>query len=94
MTSLWVKVIAKGGVTYKNMPWHRDCFTCTHCTKVLAGEKFTSRDDKPYCANCFSNLFAKKCCRCSQPITGRSNVHWFGKQSTRHRTPLKQVKLV
>lgn len=44
------KVITSGGVTYKNEPWHRECFTCTNCQKSLAGERFTSRDEKPDCA--------------------------------------------
>ncbi|XP_056644100.1 zinc finger and SCAN domain-containing protein 12 isoform X1 [Diorhabda sublineata] len=64
------KVITSGGVTYKNEPWHRECFTCTHCQRSLAGERFTSRDDKPYCAECFGELFAKRCTACSKPITG------------------------
>ncbi|XP_052242900.1 prickle planar cell polarity protein 3-like isoform X3 [Dreissena polymorpha] len=63
-------VINKGGVAYKNMPWHRECFTCTNCNKELAKEKFTSKDDKPYCADCYGDMFAKKCCRCTKPITG------------------------
>lgn len=63
-------VINKGGITYKGTPYHRDCFTCTHCSKILAGEKFTSREEQPYCADCFGELFAKKCCKCSKPITG------------------------
>eukprot|EP00918_Siedleckia_nematoides_P085291 GHVU01187499.1.p1 GENE.GHVU01187499.1~~GHVU01187499.1.p1 ORF type:complete len:283 (+),score=35.71 GHVU01187499.1:164-1012(+) len=63
-------VINKGGITYKSTPWHRDCFTCNNCKKILAGEKFTSKEDKPYCAECFGDLFAKKCCRCTKPITG------------------------
>jgi hypothetical protein len=63
-------VISKGGVTFKNTSWHRDCFTCTSCTKPLAGEKFTSQDDKPYCAECYGELFAKKCDQCLKPITG------------------------
>ena len=66
-----VQVINKGGITYKGTPWHRECFTCTGCNKVLVGEKFTSRDEKPYCADCFAQQFAKKCIRCTQPITGR-----------------------
>ena len=66
-------MINKGGITYKNTPWHRDCFTCNNCKKVLAGEKFTSRDDKPYCADCFGDLFAKKCIKCTKPITGTAN---------------------
>uniref|UniRef100_A0AAR5P7Z5 LIM zinc-binding domain-containing protein n=1 Tax=Dendroctonus ponderosae TaxID=77166 RepID=A0AAR5P7Z5_DENPD len=64
------KVITSGGVTYKNEPWHRECFTCTHCQKSLAGERFTSRDEKPYCADCFGELFAKRCFACNRPITG------------------------
>ncbi|XP_072766952.1 uncharacterized protein [Anoplolepis gracilipes] len=64
------KIITSGGVTYKNEPWHRDCFTCSNCNTVLAGQRFTSRDDKPYCADCFGELFAKRCTACSKPITG------------------------
>jgi len=66
-----VQVINKGGITYKGTPWHRECFTCTGCNKVLVGEKFTSRDEKPFCADCFAQQFAKKCIRCTQPITGQ-----------------------
>ncbi|XP_031620250.1 zinc finger protein 431 isoform X2 [Contarinia nasturtii] len=64
------KIITSGGVTYKNDPWHRECFTCTHCTTSLAGQRFTSRDEKPYCADCFGELFAKRCTSCTKPITG------------------------
>ncbi|XP_066991318.2 uncharacterized protein Lmpt isoform X1 [Anabrus simplex] len=64
------KIITSGGVTYKNEPWHRECFTCTNCNTSLAGQRFTSRDEKPYCADCFGELFAKRCTSCSKPITG------------------------
>ncbi|XP_023031867.1 trichohyalin isoform X2 [Drosophila willistoni] len=64
------KVITSGGVTYKNEPWHRECFTCTNCNTTLAGQRFTSRDEKPYCAECFGELFAKRCTACVKPITG------------------------
>ncbi|XP_055629914.1 prickle planar cell polarity protein 3-B isoform X5 [Toxorhynchites rutilus septentrionalis] len=64
------KIITSGGVTYKNEPWHRECFTCTHCQVSLAGQRFTSRDEKPYCAECFGELFAKRCTSCVKPITG------------------------
>ncbi|XP_073842154.1 four and a half LIM domains protein limpet isoform X2 [Musca autumnalis] len=78
------KVITSGGVTYKNEPWHRECFTCTHCNITLAGQRFTSRDEKPYCAECFGELFAKRCTSCVKPITGIGgtrfisfeNRHW------------------
>ncbi|XP_049866357.1 transforming growth factor beta-1-induced transcript 1 protein isoform X3 [Pectinophora gossypiella] len=64
------KIITQGGVTYKNEPWHRECFTCTNCNTSLAGQRFTSRDEKPYCADCFGELFAKRCTSCTKPITG------------------------
>ncbi|XP_034236877.1 LIM domain-binding protein 3 isoform X1 [Thrips palmi] len=64
------KIITSGGVTYKNEPWHRECFTCTNCNTSLAGQRFTSRDEKPYCADCFGELFAKRCTACVKPITG------------------------
>ncbi|XP_011557471.3 paxillin isoform X4 [Plutella xylostella] len=64
------KIITQGGVTYKNEPWHRECFTCTNCSTSLAGQRFTSRDEKPYCAECFGELFAKRCTSCTKPITG------------------------
>jgi len=64
------KVITTGGVTYKNEPWHRECFCCSNCSQSLAGQRFTSKDDKPYCANCYGDLFAKRCSACSKPITG------------------------
>ena len=44
------------------------------CAKMLAGEKFTSQDDKPYCADCYGELFAKKCDSCLKPITGITSV--------------------
>ncbi|XP_046421405.1 uncharacterized protein LOC124180219 isoform X1 [Neodiprion fabricii] len=64
------KIITSGGVTYKNEPWHRECFTCSNCSTSLAGQRFTSRDEKPYCADCFGEIFAKRCTACTKPITG------------------------
>jgi hypothetical protein len=50
---------------------HRECFTCTNCKNSLAGQRFTSRDEQPFCADCFARLFAKKCVSCIKPITGK-----------------------
>lgn len=57
-------------MTYRNAAYHRECFTCTNCTKTLAGQRFTSREELPYCADCFAQLFSKRCNACSKPITG------------------------
>ncbi|KAJ8003548.1 hypothetical protein DPEC_G00149490 [Dallia pectoralis] len=64
------KPIASGGVTYRDQPWHKDCFLCTGCKEQLSGQRFTSRDDLVYCLTCFCNLYAKKCFSCSKPISG------------------------
>ncbi|XP_056157128.1 four and a half LIM domains protein 2-like [Lampris incognitus] len=64
------KPITTGGVTYRDQPWHKDCFVCIGCKQQLSGQRFTSRDDFVYCLNCFCNLFAKKCASCTTPISG------------------------
>ncbi|KAI4811058.1 hypothetical protein KUCAC02_013981 [Chaenocephalus aceratus] len=64
------KALAKGGVTYRDEPWHKECFVCTSCKTQLAGQHFTSRDESPYCIKCFGSLYSKKCEACSKPITG------------------------
>ena len=69
--------IGKGGIIYNNSPWHRDCFSCCHCHRVLGRERFTSVEDKPYCVDCYGQLFAKKCSTCTKPITGNgAQVYW------------------
>ena len=69
--------MTKGGVTFKNEAWHRDCFTCAHCNTQLAGQKFAARNDLPYCAKCFGDLFAKRCTACKAPITGTKQFSKF-----------------
>ncbi|KAI3384601.1 hypothetical protein SNEBB_000082 [Seison nebaliae] len=64
------QVIVHGGVTYRKQPWHRECFVCTNCGKQLTNSRFTSRDDQPFCEECFGEKFAKRCAKCKQPITG------------------------
>ncbi|KAF2352372.1 Zinc finger LIM-type [Trinorchestia longiramus] len=87
------KIITSGGVTYKNEPWHRECFTCTNCSASLAGQRFTSRDDKPYCAECFGDLFAKRCTACTKPITGKIfGREVFSKTATYRVRKLQQQK--
>lgn len=62
--------ITTGGVTYREQPWHRECFVCTACKKQLSGQRFTARDDFAYCLSCFCDLYAKKCAGCTNPISG------------------------
>ncbi|CAF1222944.1 unnamed protein product [Rotaria sordida] len=72
-----LKVISQGGVTYKDQPWHRECFTCTNCKNSLASQRFTARDGHPYCSDCFARLFAKRCFACAKPITGVGGTRYI-----------------
>lgn len=65
------KAVTSGGLTYHNQPWHKECFSCSNCSQALVGHSFTSRHDKPYCADCAQHLFSKQCSGCSQSITGK-----------------------
>ncbi|KAH0631046.1 hypothetical protein JD844_005127 [Phrynosoma platyrhinos] len=64
------KSLTKGGVTYRDEPWHKECFVCTGCRSPLAGQQFTSQEEQPFCLTCFASLYAKKCSACAKPITG------------------------
>ncbi|XP_045544900.1 four and a half LIM domains protein 2 isoform X4 [Salmo salar] len=75
------KAITTGGVTYNDKPWHRECFLCIGCKKQLSGQRFTSRENYPYCLDCFSNLYAKKCVGCTKPIT---NSVWDARTKRRY----------
>ncbi|XP_049596889.1 four and a half LIM domains protein 5 [Syngnathus scovelli] len=71
------KAITTGGVTYQEKPWHRECFLCIGCKKQLTGQRFTSRENYPYCLECFSQLYAKKCVGCTKPITSIAGAKYI-----------------
>ena len=71
---LYLQPITTGGVTYREQPWHRECFVCTACKKPLSGQRFTSRDEFAYCLGCFCDLYAKKCAGCANPISGECPI--------------------
>ncbi|XP_078502971.1 four and a half LIM domains protein 5 [Lissotriton helveticus] len=41
---------------------------CHHCSKSLAGMKYTVQDDAPYCVPCYNHLFANICEDCNKTI--------------------------
>ncbi|XP_057352863.1 four and a half LIM domains protein 2 isoform X3 [Manis pentadactyla] len=71
------KPITAGGVTYREQPWHRECFVCTACKQPLSGQRFTSREELAYCLNCFCNLYAKRCAGCTHPISGLGGTKYI-----------------
>lgn len=82
--SVFFEAITTGGVTYQDKPWHRECFLCIGCRKQLSGQRFTSRENYPYCLECFSNLYAKKCVGCTKPITSESPAAAFERMRFSH----------
>uniref|UniRef100_UPI00358E5764 four and a half LIM domains protein 2-like n=1 Tax=Myxine glutinosa TaxID=7769 RepID=UPI00358E5764 len=70
------KPITEAGVRYRNEPWHRECFVCQNCHKALSGEKFATQENLPYCTECHTQLFAKRCHGCGKPIAGPANTKY------------------
>ena len=68
------QVITSGGIMFRDQPWHKECFLCSGCRKELCEEEFMSRDDYPFCLDCYNHLYAKKCAACTKPITGKFNI--------------------
>ncbi len=75
-----LQALTKGGVTYKDEVWHKECFLCMGCKAPLAGQPFTSQGESPYCVKCFSSLYAKKCAGCNTAITGKRSTRPPSKQ--------------
>ena len=88
--------IKSDGATYKNLPYHKQCFTCSSCSKPLAGEQFTSagdNDDQPYCVDCYGTEVANKCARCTAPITGFEGTKYLTFQNQHwHRNCFRCIK--
>lgn len=50
--------------------YHPECFACEHCHRhILDTEPFAEEDGKPYCPDCFDELFGEKCYACGRPVT-------------------------
>lgn len=55
-------------LTYKDNQIHPDCFRCKNCDKSLDGVNYLEDQDEPVCAECYEELYAVKCNRCSKPL--------------------------
>jgi len=49
--------------------WHADCFVCQHCKKKLGDEKTKAKKGRPFCLDCYGELFCPVCYGCNKPIT-------------------------
>lgn len=48
--------------------WHKEHFVCWECDGVLAGKKYIVSESLPYCLDCHSKLYTKKCNSCNWTI--------------------------
>lgn len=51
------KAITGRSVNAMGKSWHPEHFVCGFCVNPLSGGNFTEKQGKPYCAECYSNLF-------------------------------------
>jgi len=62
--------------------WHKEHFVCWDCDSYLAGKKYIVSDSKPYCLDCHTKSFSKKCSTCNWTIPPDSirltyeNIDW------------------
>ena len=48
--------------------WHMRHFACFECDRVLGGQRYITRDARPYCLHCFDAIFSEYCDACGEPI--------------------------
>lgn len=51
--------------------WHQEHFTCSICTKNLAGVGFFEEDNKILCRDCYAERFSPRCAHCDKPCIER-----------------------
>uniref|UniRef100_A0AAV2MQN9 PDZ and LIM domain 5a n=1 Tax=Knipowitschia caucasica TaxID=637954 RepID=A0AAV2MQN9_KNICA len=50
--------------------WHKEEFTCAHCSSSLADLGFVEEQGCVYCEHCYEEFFAPTCSRCRTKIMG------------------------
>ena len=48
--------------------YHVKHFCCWDCDKPLAGQQYTSENDRPLCLPCYQKTYAKTCNACNKVI--------------------------
>eukprot|EP01129_Flabellula_baltica_P015416 TRINITY_DN782_c0_g1_i1.p1 TRINITY_DN782_c0_g1~~TRINITY_DN782_c0_g1_i1.p1 ORF type:complete len:878 (+),score=171.93 TRINITY_DN782_c0_g1_i1:90-2636(+) len=57
-------------LTALDQHWHTHCFVCTNCLGPFDDGNFFEKDSRPYCSNCYFDVFAPRCRSCDQAIQG------------------------
>lgn len=50
--------------------FHKACFACAECAKMLVGVPWKAEKGRAYCTDCHAQNFAPRCEACGEPITG------------------------
>ena len=62
-------LITDYGLSFLDRDYHENCLTCSTCNIVLKSSNLLTNSTKePYCENCFTKTFAKKCFKCNSHI--------------------------
>jgi hypothetical protein len=59
--------------------YHRDCFRCFQCNKLIDDSKFHIQNCKPCCIQCFNQYFAPECAQCLKIISVGKSIIFDGK---------------
>jgi len=66
------QAITNNITTALNQSWHPNCFVCTSCMNPFNGGLYFERENRPYCKECYHEVFAVRCKGCNEPIQGGS----------------------
>lgn len=74
-------IVTEGLVKFDNMNYHKNCFRCNECRRLLGGEeKALVYNSKPCCTECYKSLFAPRCSKCNQAIYQQQWIYLDGKK--------------
>ena len=65
--------------------WHISHFCCWECDMLLGGKRYIAKEGKPYCLDCYTLKFGKKCETCGTQISADA-PHLSHKDKTWHGT--------
>ncbi|CAI5448897.1 unnamed protein product [Caenorhabditis angaria] len=70
--------------------WHFDHFACYKCDFKLGGSRYMTRDENPFCLECYLKYYAKTCGSCQQKIgpdekrLNYNETHWHAEEKCFH----------
>lgn len=73
-------------ITAMDKTWHAECFRCEQCGKPFRGKQYMEHDGRPYCEDCYHELFSPRCAVCGDPLRKEFLINSWGDQfHARHK---------